>query len=141
MSFWRKASPTNTGSHNINGWVKINSIWRKASATDTGSHNINGWIRIRSIWRMASSGLWQKVFGTGLPNTETANPPNLTFISQSGFETIDSPFNGDKMYLTRGEWKEEPTKFTMYIQKSDPPYSSWTDLITPVYKEYLEYSD
>ena len=148
MSIWRKASATDNGAHNINGWIKIRSIWRKASVEDTinsaSSSNpwvIDGWLRIKSVWQLGTSGLWFKIFGTGLPNAETANPPELTFVSPAGFESIDNPFNGDKMYLVRGQWNEDPTKFTMYIQKSSPPYSTWTDLITPVVKEYDDYSD
>ena len=143
MTIWRRINDQGGEvPYATNGWVKIKNIWRRIN--DSGgevSAAVNGWVKIRTIWRLQSTGLWIKIFGSNIPNAETANPPSLNFVSPAGFESIDSPFNGDRIYLTRGEWNEQPTKFTMYIQKSSPPYSTWTDLITPVVKEYTNYSN
>jgi hypothetical protein len=143
MTIWRRINDQGGEvSAATDGWVKIKNIWRRIN--DSGgevSAAVNGWVKIRTIWRLQSTGLWIKIFGSNIPNAETANPPSLNFVSPAGFESIDSPFNGDRIYLTRGEWNEQPTKFTMYIQKSSPPYSTWTDLITPVVKEYTNYSN
>ena len=143
MTIWRRINDSG-GEVNVavDGWVKIKNIFRRINDSG-GEVNVSdrGWVKIKSIWRLQSTGLWYKIFGSDIPNAETANPPSLVFVSPAGLQTIDSPFNGDRMYLERGEWNEEPTKFTMYIQESVSPYTSWVNLITPVVKEYDEYSD
>lgn len=146
MTWWRKASPTDTGSHNIDGWIQLKSIWRKASPTDTANSAastnpwvIDGWLRIKSIWRHEGGGVWTRIFGsTNLP-TPTSPYPELYFKSPDGFLTIDSPVNGSKMFATRGAWTEDPNEFRIRIQEKAPG-GSWTAIYdtTTTYTEYLD---
>ena len=146
MTWWRKTSPSDTGSHNINGWVQIKSIWRKASPSDTagsaGSSNpwvIDGWLKIKSAWRHEGGGIWTRIFGsTDLPTAKVPYP-ELYFIWPDGQETIDSPINGSKMFVERGAWTEEPNEFRIRIQEKAPG-GSWTAIydFTKTYSEYLD---
>lgn len=146
MSWWRKTSPSDTGSHNIDGWVKIQSIWRKASPADEASSNvsgnpwvIDGWLKIKSAWRMESLGVWVKIFsGLNLPLFKVPFP-SLFFKWPDGFETTDSPINGSKMFVTRGAWTEDPTEFRLRIQEKEPG-GSWSTIYdtTKIYAEYLD---
>lgn len=146
MTWWRKASPTDTGSHNINGWIQLQSIWRKASPSDiansAASSNpwvIDGWLKIKSIWRHEGGGVWTRIFGsTNLPTAKYPYP-ELYAIWPDGFLTIDSPLNGSKMFATRGSWTEEPNEFRIRIQEKAPG-GSWTAIYdtTRTYTEYLD---
>ena len=146
MTWWRKTSPSDTGSHNINGWVQIKSIWRKASPSDTagsaGSSNpwvIDGWLKIKSAWRHEGGGIWTRIFGsTDLPAAKVPYP-ELYFIWPDGQLTIDSPINGSKMFVERGAWTEEPNEFRIRIQEKAPG-GSWTAIydFTKTYSEYLD---
>ncbi len=150
MTWWRKTSPSDTGSHNIDGWVKLQSIWRKASPADEANSNsssnpwvIDGWLKIKSAWRLGSIvngvGLWVKIFsGLNLPTFKSPYP-SLFFKWPDGFETTDSPINGSKMFVTRGAWTEEPTEFRLRIQEKSPG-GTWST-IYDVDKVYLEYLD
>lgn len=150
MSWWRKTSPTDTGAHNIDDWVQIKSIWRKTSEQDAANSEasqnpwvVDGWLKIKSAWRLNSivSGLytWVKIFaGSDLPTPQIPYP-DLYFVWPDGFETIDAPINGSKMFGTRGSWTEDPTEFRIRIQGKDP-LSDWSTLFdyTKTYTEYLE---
>ena len=146
MTWWRKASPTDTGSHNINGWIKIQSIWRKASSSDEANSNassnpwvIDGWLKIKSAWRHEGGGIWTKIFSSiGLPVPKIPFS-ELYFIWPDTFLTIDAPINGSKMFATRGSWTEEPNEFRIRIQEKAPG-GTWTAIYdtTTTYTEYLD---
>jgi hypothetical protein len=146
MTWWRKASLTDTGSHNVDGWIKIQSIWRKASPSDTANSAastnpwvIDGWLRIKSAWRHEGGGIWTRIFGsTSLP-TATYPYPELYFIWPDTFLTIDAPINGSKMFATRGAWTEEPLEFRIRIQEKAPG-GTWTAIYDTdkTYDEYLD---
>ncbi len=146
MTWWRKASPADTGSHNIDGWIQMKSIWRKASAADeansAASANpwvIDGWLKIKSAWRHEGSGIWTRIFGSSDLPTPKIPFPELYFIWPDGFPTIDSPINGSKMFVTRGAWTEEPNEFRIIIQERAPggTYESIYDF-TRTYTEYFD---
>jgi len=146
VTWWRKASASDTGSHNINGWLQIKSIWRKASSSDTSASAessspwvIDGWLKIKSAWRHEGGGIWTRIFGsTNLPTAKIPYP-ELYFIWPDGQLTIDSPINGSKMFVERGAWTEEPNEFRIRIQEKAPG-GSWEAIydFTKTYSEYLD---
>ena len=140
-SIWRKTDSS---------WERIKSVWRK---TDSG------WERIRTAWRK-TDGSWELVFGgIGVPIPKSEYSPLLYFRATNGSETASSEiktatllnqtspaaYQGDKLFLLRGNWKDEPLSFFMRIQKSqDSGFDSGVALVntaSSVTREYIEYSD
>jgi hypothetical protein len=140
-SMWRKTDSS---------WERIKSAWRKTDSS---------WERIRSAWRK-TDGSWELVFGgIGVPIPKSGFSPLLYIVNLNGTETTSldinaailsnqtSPtaYDGDKIYLTRGRWTQEPLSFFMRIQKSqDPGFDSGITLAntaSSATKTYLEYSD
>lgn len=144
MSWWRKASAVDNGSHNIDGWIKIQSIWRKASLQDTInsalSSNpwvVDGWLRIKSAWRYAGSGVWHKILSS-LSIPAILNPkPYLVAVNSSPDNPMLQP--NTKLYTTRGYWAEEPVSFNIQIQEK-PIGGSWSAIAGQTHiKNYDEY--
>ena len=144
MSWWRKTSSEDTGSHNVDGWVKIQSIWRKTSLQDTInsalSSNpwvVDGWLRIKSAWRYAGSGVWHKIFSS-LSIPAILNPkPYLVAVNSSPDNPMLQP--NTKLYTTRGYWAEEPVSFNIQIQEK-PIGGSWSAITGQTHiKNYDEY--
>ena len=130
MSWWRKASATDTGSHNVNGWIKINSIWRKASFQDTLNSGlssnpwvVDGWLRIKSAWRYTGSGIWNLIFTSLSVPAPLVPYPYLVAVNTEPYNPMLEP--NTKLYTTRGYWAEEPTSFNIQIQQK-PMGGSWS---------------
>jgi hypothetical protein len=143
MSWWRKASAVDNGSHNINGWIKIQSIWRKASISDTissaSSSNpwiVDGWLRIKTAWRYAGAGLWDLIFTSLSVPAPLVPYPYLVAVNTDPDNPMLQP--NTKLYTTRGYWAEEPINFNIQIQEK-PPGGSWSAIQTHIknYDEYL----
>ena len=88
--------------------------------------------KISQAFRLNTNGVFKRIFVSQvIPTVKNANPPLLYFRDSSGNETTSkaietatnsnqtSPaaFNGDKIYLTRGKWNDEPLEFVMKIEK------------------------
>lgn len=140
-SMWRKTDSS---------WERIKSVWRKTDSS---------WERIRTVWRK-TAGSWELVFGgIGVPIPKSGYPPLLYFRATNGSETASSEiktatllnqtspaaYQGDKLFLLRGNWKDDPLSFFMRIQKSqDSGFDSGVTLVntaSSVTREYIEYSD
>lgn len=140
-SMWRKTDSS---------WERIKSVWRKTDSS---------WERIRTAWRK-TDGSWELVFGgIGVPVPKSEYSPLLYFRATNGSETASSEiktatllnqtspaaYQGDKLFLLRGNWKDEPLSFFMRIQKSqDPGFDSGVTLVntsSSATRTYLQYSD
>ena len=144
MSWWRKASAVDNGSHNVDGWIKIQSMWRKASISDTissaSSSNpwiVDGWLRIKTAWLYMGSGIWNLIF-TSLSIPAILVPkPYLVAVNSSPDNPVLQP--NTKLYTTRGYWAEEPISFNIQIQEK-PLDGSWSAIAGQTYiKNYEEY--
>ena len=106
-------------------WLRIKNVFRYE-----GSSN---WRQLKNIYRYNGSSLWQLIFSAlATPSVKNAFKPLLYFRNSSGYETASSEIasatisnqtspaanNGDKIFLIRGNWTEDPISFNMKIQKS-----------------------
>lgn len=134
-------------------WGEVKRVYRLNSS--------GNWVALKNIWRLNSSGIWQSIFNApSNPTIKPANPPLLYFRDGGGFETtsqdianatasnLTSPatYDGDKVYLTRGAWSNEPLSFVMSIQKSqNQNFSSGVSAVNSfsnqITRTYTSYSD
>lgn len=116
--------------------------------------------KVSTAWRLNDSGVLKRIFASLLvPNVKTATRPLLYFRDTSGYETASSEifsatasnltspaaYDGDKIFLLRGNWNEEPLSFYMRIQKSlNAGFSSGVTNVnasSSVTRTYASYSD
>ncbi len=116
--------------------------------------------KVSTAWRLNDAGVLKRIFASlVIPNVKTNTRPLLYFRSPNGSETASSEifsatasnltspaaYDGDKLFLIRGNWNEEPLDFDMKIQKSQSSgFTSGVSLVnasSSVLKEFLAYSD
>lgn len=123
--------------------------------------NSNGVLKkISNAYRLNDSGTFKRIFASLLtPSVKTATRPLLYFRDGGGYETASSEifsatssnltspaaYDGDKIFLIRGNWNEEPISFFMRIQKSQSAgFSSGVTNVnssSSVTRTYPSYSD
>ena len=116
--------------------------------------------KISNAYRLNDSGTFKRIFASLLtPSVKTATRPLLYFRDGGGYETASSEifsatsstltspaaYDGDKIFLIRGNWNEEPISFFMRIQKSQSAgFSSGVTNVnssSSVTRTYSSYSD
>lgn len=133
-------------------WQQIKKLYRLSSS--------GTWQGLKKIWRLSSSGIWELIFsGLATPTIKSAYKPLLYFRDVDGYETSSSEiasatgsnqtspaaYNGDKIFLIRGNWDEDPVSFYMRIQKSQSAgFTSGVSLVnasSSATRTYASYSD
>lgn len=133
-------------------WEQLKKLYRLSSS--------GTWQALKKVWRLSSSGVWEIIFSAlATPSVKSATKPLLYFRDTGGYETASSEiaaatgsnltspaaYDGDKIFLIRGNWNEEPISFYMRIQKSQTAgFTSGVSTVngsSSVTRTYATYSD